>query len=183
MTESQPPTPPTGDPAGGSPLPSGSPPPGGSPLPAGTTPPTGAPTWQPPADPAVTAKRSWYKRPVFIVPIVIVVVLIVLVAVFANSNHSDALQKAIQRDGQRQLQAKLSQVDPGATLKLTNVDCTESGSTQNYSCVMHETVTGTSGTVQTFVQDATGSCSGTQCQWHTTDNPQSTSKASGTESQ
>ncbi|HEX3707698.1 MAG TPA: DUF2510 domain-containing protein [Mycobacteriales bacterium] len=149
-------------------------------APAGSALPMGAPAWTMPAGAGepVAVKRSWYKRPLIIVPVAIVAIVVVLGIIGAivgfNSDKSNGLENAILKDGQPQLQASVSKNLPGATLKINTVNCVETGGTQEYNCQIHLTITDPSGTEsEKFLQLATGSCdSKGNCLWHTTDTPQ-----------
>lgn len=158
--------------------PSGAPPsaPTGDAPAYGAPVPAGPPSWQMPAgDPTAGAKRPWFKRKVFWIPVTIVVVLIIIGAIVGTgSNHSNALEKAIKNDGQQQLQAAASQQFPGATVDITNVHCVEQGSSQTYDCLVDFTLSDAStGQSQSYFQDVNGSCdSNDQCLWHTTGAPQ-----------
>jgi hypothetical protein len=108
---------------------------------------------------------------------VAIVVLIVLGAVFGSGgNHSNALEKKIKSDGQTQLQAAFSQQLPGSTVDVTKVSCVETGSTQQYTCLIHMTVA-YQGQSKNFLQNAAATCDSkaeAHCLWHTTDQPQET---------
>ncbi|HVV77509.1 MAG TPA: DUF2510 domain-containing protein [Mycobacteriales bacterium] len=152
----------------------------GAPIPAAS-----APAWSMPADAAMAApaaKRSWFKRPAIIIPIGIVVALFVvgiIVALVNGTDHSTELANAIKSDGQTQLQTLISQQYPGATLKITDVKCVEDSNSQNYTCLIHETVT-YQGETKDFIQNADGNCDkkiNAHCLWHTTDAPQLSSGA------
>jgi Protein of unknown function (DUF2510) len=142
-------------------------------APTGAALPTGAPAWtmQAGGEP-VAAKRSWYKRKAFLIPAAIVIVLIIIGSIGAavsGGDHSSAIERAIKSNGQEQLQTAVSRTYPGAVLKLTDVSCVETGTSQEYNCLLHATIT-YQGQTQRFLQDATGSCdSNDHCLWHTTD--------------
>jgi hypothetical protein len=103
-------------------------------TPTGTAPqgaaiPTGAPSWQMPMmgdAGAPKAKKPWFRRTWVIVTAAVIVVLVVLGVVFGSGgDHSNALEKAILKDGQQQLQTSIDQNVPGAKAKITSVDCVE----------------------------------------------------------
>jgi hypothetical protein len=124
--------------------------------------PTGDPAWQMPMTgaPMQVQKKSWWKLKKVWIPAVVVVALIVIGVVFGSGgNHSNALEQSILKDGQKQLQATVDENTPGATAKITAVDCVETGDTQQYNCHVHFTLTSPDGsqTVK-LVQNATGSC-------------------------
>jgi hypothetical protein len=154
-------------------------------TPTGTAPqgaaiPTGAPSWQMPmmgdAAGGPPAKKPFFKRRWVLITGAVVVVLIVLGVVFGSGgDHSNALEKAILKDGQQQLQASIDQNVPGAKAKITSVDCVETGDTQQYNCHVHYTLTSPDGsqTVK-LVQNATGSCDNKtsyHCLWQGTGEP------------
>lgn len=148
-----------------------------------SVPAAGAPAWTAPmagADPGAPAKKSWFKRPIFLIPIGIVVGLFVLGIVLAlvnGTDHSKDLANAIKTDGQSQLQTLWSQQLPGSTVKVTDVSCVEKSNSQEYTCLIHMAVT-YQGETKTFIQSADGSCDkkvNAHCLWHTTDSPQQSS--------
>jgi hypothetical protein len=140
----------------------------GAPIPT-----SAAPAWamQPSGIP-VGAKKAWYKRLPIIIPLSIVAVLIIvgiIVALVQGPDHSKGLERIILRDGQPRLQATISQIDPGATVKITKVHCVESGSSQQYSCLAYFTVTSPSGTTTNFTQHVSATCNkkfSATCIWH-----------------
>ncbi len=144
--------------------------------------PAGAPAWSVPMAPGMgdpsAGKTPWYKRKIFLIPVAIVVVLIVIGAIVGTGgDHSNGLEKAIETDGQQQFQANLSQTDPGATVKITSVDCVEKGDTQEYTCLIRLTRTEASGQSQNYIGNAVATCdnkSYAHCVWHTTGEPQPT---------
>jgi hypothetical protein len=147
---------------------------------AGGALPTAAPAWQVPMGAGVgapTGKKPFFKRTWVIVTAVVVIALIVVGVVFAKGgNHSNALEQAILKDGQQQLQASVSQAYPGATAKITSVQCVETGNTQQYDCHVHFTLTSPDGTqTEKLVQTATGSCdngaTAYHCLWQGTGEP------------
>lgn len=123
------------------------------------------------------AKKSWYKRKAFIIPVVIFVVLVGLgIAFGSGGDHSNGLENAIKTDGQKQFQTSLSEAAPGSTVKVTTVDCVEKGDTQDYTCLIHLEVT-YQGVTKNFLANAEGSCDSktyAHCLWHTTGEPQPT---------
>ncbi|HWC36772.1 MAG TPA: DUF2510 domain-containing protein [Mycobacteriales bacterium] len=147
----------------------------GAPIPA-----AGAPAWtmQPTGD-VTGGKKSWFKRPLIIIPVAIVLALIVVgvvVALVNGTDHSKELADRIKSDGQSQLQSAFSQQLPGSTVKVTDVKCVEKSNTQEYTCLIHMNVT-YQGQTKSFIQNADGSCDkkvNAHCLWHTTDNPQLT---------
>jgi hypothetical protein len=160
--------PPTGEAAAGAPVP--------------TT--AAAPAWSMPTDggsgdPSGAAKKSWFKRKGIIIPLGIVVALFVvgiIVALVQGTDHSKELANAIKSDGESQLQSAFSDRLPGSTVKVNDVSCVEKGSSQDYTCLIHMTVT-YQGETKNFIQNAEGSCDkkvNAHCLWHTTDSPQVT---------
>ena len=142
-------------------------------APPGAAIPYSASSWaMPTAGGPVAAKPAWYKRKGVLIPAGIVVVLIVLGAVFGSSSSdaSNAMEKAIKDKGEQQLQANLAQLAPGATAKINDVKCVETGNTQQYTCLVHYTVSDTaSGQSQKFLLNVAGTCdSKGSCLWHAT---------------
>ena len=142
-----------------------------------------APAWSMPADagmadPSGSGKKAWYKRKAFLIPVAIVVVLFVagiIVALVQGTDHSKDLENAIKDDGQAQLQKSVDENVPGAKVSITDVSCVETGSSQNYTCQIHMTLTSPDGseTVK-LLQQATGSCDtkvNAHCLWHTQGDP------------
>ncbi|HWA64811.1 MAG TPA: DUF2510 domain-containing protein [Mycobacteriales bacterium] len=155
---------------------------------AGAALPTGMPSWQMPAGgtsfPA-QQKKPWWKLKRVWIPALVVVALIIIGAVASGGgDHSNALEKSILQNGQKQLQDSVSQAYPGATAKITAVNCVETGDTQQYNCHVHFTLTSPDGS-QTLkmVQTATGSCDNKteyHCLWQGTGQPvQDNSDGSG----
>ena len=152
---------------------------GDAPQPAAPLP-TGTPTWQMPVGgqagmPGMPpAKKAWFKRKIVWIPGLIVLILIIagVISVAVNGgDHSSGLEDAIRSQGQAQLQASVSKIDPGATAKITDVSCVEKGSSQQYDCQVHLTVTETSGTTEKFMTTAVGTCDSkinASCLWHAT---------------
>jgi hypothetical protein len=149
-----------------------------------TIPAASAPAWSMPTAPGGMgevpgAKRSWYKRKAFLIPVAIVVVLFVVgivIALVNGTDHSKELADAIKSDGQSQLQSAFSDQLPGSTVKINDVNCVEKGSSQEYTCLIHMAVT-YQGETKNFIQNAEGTCDkkvNAHCVWHTTDTPQVT---------
>jgi hypothetical protein len=120
-------------------------------------------------------KKPLYKRKAFIIPVSIVgafIVLGVLAAVFGSGgDHSGELADAIKTDGQQQFQAQASELDPGSTVKVTEVDCVQKGDSQEYTCNIKVALTHSSGETDNYVGQAEGSCNdkvNAHCLWHTT---------------
>ena len=149
-------------------------------APQGAAIPAGAPAWQMPVDgagvPGVPGKKPWFKRRWFLITAAVVVVLIVLGVVFGSGgDHSNALEKAILKDGQQQLQAAADKNVPGSKVHLTGVSCVETGDTQEYNCQIHLTLTSPDGSqTEKLLFHATGSCDSKasyHCLWHTEGDP------------
>lgn len=109
--------------------------------------------------------------------VVVIVGLGVAVAVGCGSSGpgdlSGELAHVIKTNGQSQLQANVRQYGvAGATVLVNDAQCVESGSSQNYSCRAHYTVSvPASGQSQKFVVNITGTCdSQRKCLWHATGN-------------
>jgi hypothetical protein len=126
---------------------------------------------------APSGKKPFFKRRwVWITAAVVVVLVIVGAVASGGSDHSSGLEKKIKSDGQTQLQAAFSQQLPGSNVTVTKVSCVETGSTQQYTCLIHLTVT-YQGQTKNFLQNAAATCDNkaeAHCLWHTTNSPQET---------
>lgn len=118
------------------------------------------------------APMPWYQTKSSIaiaIGLVVVVLVAIGVAVAHNSggDHSKLLEQSIMRDGQTQLQANLAQIAPSAAVVMDDAGCVETANTQNYTCLVHYTVTDPSAGSQKYLLHVSGTCSsGGHCQWH-----------------
>lgn len=83
-----------------------------------------------------------------------------------GSDSTSAMQTDIMTTGQSQLQAALANLAPGATVAMDDANCVKTAGTQDYTCLVHYTVS-EAGNEQKFLLHVSGTCaSGGDCQWH-----------------
>lgn len=87
-----------------------------------------------------------------------------------GQDNSSVLAQSIETDGASQLQSNVASVDASATVSVNSADCTETGTTQAYTCLVIYNVSDVAaGLDQDYLLTADGSCDDQgNCQWHST---------------